>query len=58
MVSIHPFINMHKAAVIIKYTQYGTTENIQKKMKNKYVLKKDEGDWILRYLAYEVKVNL
>ena len=32
---IHPFINTHKAAVIIKYTQYKTTENIQNKHKNK-----------------------
>jgi len=32
---IRLFINTHKAAVIIKYTQDRTTENIQNKNKNK-----------------------
>jgi len=37
VVTIHPFpfINTHKVAAIIKYTQYKTTENIQNKNKNK-----------------------
>jgi len=34
LLSIRPFINTHNAAVIIGYTQYRTTENIQIKHKS------------------------